>query len=271
LENGAIGARLRARWFLILIAALIAAAVGLTGEYTINSHGVKSKRRPLGVGSAQLLVDSNPSTLATINSTNADAQGLTARAPLYAEYATGTRITEEIARRAGIPPDTLAVEAVTDQVLPGQPQAAPPPSDAPHVVTLTATAQSAVIRIATVSKQAAVAERLAAATSTVLTRSVAGLAAREHPHPTRNGGPVSRIVLKPLGAPTAGTVYQGGNLKKSVAYGVLAFLVLCLVVLLIDNLLVNRSRRRRQERAAREAAAAEQPTADAEATAQVSS
>jgi hypothetical protein len=247
-ENG-VGARLRARWYLVLIVAIIAVAIGLTGEYTVNRNGVKSKSKPIGVGSAQLLVDSNPSTLATINSLNSDAQGLSARAPLFAEYATGTSIKTRIASLAGVPFDTLSVTAITDQAAPGQPAAAVPAASGPHIVTLTATAQSSVIRIATVSKQAAVAEKLAAATSTVLRNSVAKLAASEHIRPVKGQAPASKVVLKQLGAPIGGTVIEGGSIKKSVAYGVVSFLLLLLVVLAFDNMLLGRARRKK-ERAA---------------------
>ena len=247
MENGSIGSRLRARWYLVLIAAVVSCAVGLSGEYTVGHSGLKSKDRPQGVGSAQLLVDSKPSTLATL-SLSSDEKALDARAPLYAEYATGTAVKTRIAQLAGVPFDSLTVFALTNQVTPRTSSANPPVPSTGHFVTLTATAQSAVIRITSVAKKTSVAEKLAAATATALRQSVARLAASEHFTPTtktKTKTPIVKIILRPLGAPTGSTVLRGGSAKKSIAYGVVAFIIFLILIVLLDNLLLGRAARRR--------------------------
>ena len=233
----------------MLVAVIVACAVGLSGEYTIGHSGVKSKDRPQGVGSAQLLVDSKPSTLATL-SLSSDEKALDARAPLYAEYATGTAIKSRIARLAGVSVDSLSVFALTNQVTPRTSSVNPPVPGTGHYVTLTATAQSAVIRITSVAKKAAVAQKLAAATATALRQSVARLAASEHFTPAKSKAktkpaPIVQIVLRPLGAPTGSTVLRGASAKKSIAYGAVTFIVFLILIVLLDNLLLGRATRRK--------------------------
>jgi hypothetical protein len=102
-----VGSRLRRRWYLVILAAIIALVVGATTVLKVGHGHLKVKRSVYRVAIGQVLVDTNPSTLT--NTTGA-SRGLAGRAQLISEYATGPRIVARIASQVGVPVSSLTVQ-----------------------------------------------------------------------------------------------------------------------------------------------------------------
>ena len=105
-----IGARLRKRWYLVILAVIIALLVGATAVVKVGHKGLKVKRSVYRVGVGQLLVDTNPSTLTNITS---GAGALGGRAALIAQYSTGPQVVDQVAKIAGVSPSSLTLQAQT--------------------------------------------------------------------------------------------------------------------------------------------------------------
>jgi hypothetical protein len=105
-----IGARLRKRWYLVILAAIIAVLVGATAVVKFGHSGLKVKRSVYRVGIGQLLVDTNPSTLTNITS---GAGSLGGRAALIAQFSTGPQVANEVAKLAGVSTSSLTLQAQT--------------------------------------------------------------------------------------------------------------------------------------------------------------
>jgi len=105
-----IGARLRKRWYLVILAAVIALLVGGATVVKFGHKGVKVNRSVYRVGVGQILVDTNPSTLTNITSGSGALGG---RAALIAQYSTGPGVVNLIAKLAGVSPASLTVQAQT--------------------------------------------------------------------------------------------------------------------------------------------------------------
>ncbi len=105
-----IGARLRKRWYLVILAAIIALLVGATAVAKIGHKGLKVNRSVYRVGIGQLLVDTNPSTLTNIT---AGSGALGGRGALIAQYSTRPQVVDQIAKLAGVSPASLTLQAQT--------------------------------------------------------------------------------------------------------------------------------------------------------------
>jgi hypothetical protein len=103
-----IGARLRKRWYLVILAAIIALLVGASSVVKFGHKGLKVNRSVYRVGIGQLLVDTNPSTLTNIVSGSGALGG---RAELIAQYSTGPGVVNNIAKLTGVSPNSLTVQA----------------------------------------------------------------------------------------------------------------------------------------------------------------
>lgn len=104
--------RLLARWYLVLLAAIIAVLVG--GSTVAHfAHGtLKEKKTKYFVATAQLLVDSNPSTLIDV-APQSGQTNLASRAPLIATYANQPSVRDAIAKRVGIDPSKITLLTAT--------------------------------------------------------------------------------------------------------------------------------------------------------------
>jgi hypothetical protein len=103
-----IGARLRRRWYLVILAAIVGIAVAGASLVKVSSKGIHQTRTVYHVASGELLIDTDPSTLT--NLTNS-ASGLAGRASLIAQYSTGPTVIHRIAQKMGIPTKALTVQA----------------------------------------------------------------------------------------------------------------------------------------------------------------
>lgn len=105
-----LGTRLRRRWYLVVLSAIVAIAVAGATLVTFKHGSPHEKRTIYHVAQGQVLVDTDPSTLTNVTATSS---GLGDRAELIAEYATGPAIVRKIAARAGVPITQLSVQAET--------------------------------------------------------------------------------------------------------------------------------------------------------------
>jgi hypothetical protein len=103
-----IGARLRRRWYLVILAAIVGIAAAGASLVKVSSKGIHQTRTVYHVASGELLIDTDPSTLT--NLTNS-ASGLAGRASLIAQYSTGPTVIHQIAQKMGIPTKALTIQA----------------------------------------------------------------------------------------------------------------------------------------------------------------
>jgi len=164
-------ARLRARWYLVIVAAIVGVLVAGGTLYKVNSHGFKRKQHLFFVGSAQILVDSNPSMLTNSGSAKG---GLSGRAALIADYATDQSVVRGIARRSKLPEKKLIVQAATAKAnaTGGSVGKAMKTGSGKNSVLFRATQQGPTIDITTQSKTLAHARVLAGAAVAALRSSI---------------------------------------------------------------------------------------------------
>ena len=103
-----IGARLRRRWYLVILAAIVGIAVAGASLVKISSKGIHQTRTVYHVASGELLVDTDPSALTNVTKS---ASGLGGRASLIAVYSTGSNVINQIAHKMGIDAKALTVQA----------------------------------------------------------------------------------------------------------------------------------------------------------------
>ena len=103
-----IGARLRRRWYLVIVAAIVGVAAAGASLVKISSKGIHETRTVYKVAAGELLIDTDPSTLTNVTRLGA---GLAGRAALIAEYSTGPGVINDIAKRMGVPVKALTVQA----------------------------------------------------------------------------------------------------------------------------------------------------------------
>lgn len=163
--------RLRARWYLVLIAAILGILVSGVMLLKLGKDGLHEKHQKYFVGTAQLLVDTNPSTLTNVL---AAGNSLGGRAALIAQYSTGANVVDRIAKLAGIPVSQLTVQSATTSVsstgaAKSKTTLAP---GGPNSVVLRTTHASQTIDITTQSSSKAAARNLAAATVSAMKSSL---------------------------------------------------------------------------------------------------
>lgn len=103
-----LGARLRRRWYLVILAAIVGIAVAGASLVKISHKGIHESRTTYHVATGQILVDTDPSTLTNVTNS---AGGLAGRATLIAEYSTGPAVIDQVARKVGLPATSISVQA----------------------------------------------------------------------------------------------------------------------------------------------------------------
>ncbi len=270
-----VGARLRARWYLVALAIIVAILVAGASLYHLGSGGLVKKESVYHVGSAQLLVDTDPSALTTVG--GSASQGLGARAPYIAEYATSSAITAAISKSFGHPVKVQAV--VKASALGGASSASNSPGANPTTgagndsVVLQATGAAPTIQITTQAGSLPAARALAVATVTNLRQSLgrlqkaqaaaiarqdkaaasttsttkgkAGTTTTPATTTTQKASAPVKIILRTLGSITAANAVSTPKKSKAILYGVGALVLLLLVILAIDSALDGTRRRQR--------------------------
>jgi hypothetical protein len=193
----AVISRLRARWYLVL--------VGGATLVHISKHGVHRKHKVYYVGTGQILVDSNPSTLTNLSSS---AHGLNGRASLIAEYATDPSVVKRIAAAAKVPQSKLLVQAATAHATASGASAGKSlgTGKGHDSVLLRATQSGQTIEISTQAKKPAAAGRLAHATIIAVRAAITRL---------HNSQPINRVTTPAATATTATTATTSTTATKS--------------------------------------------------------
>jgi hypothetical protein len=175
--------RLRARWYLVIVAVVIAALVAGSTLVGVSSKGIHRKRHTYYVGTAEILVDSNPSTL---TNTSASGHGLNGKAALIAQYATDPGVVRSIAHDSRVPLSKLTVQAASSRATKTGASAgsAAKTGKGKLSVLLRATNSTQTINISTQSKKPAQAGRLAHGTV---------VAVRDAIRRLHNSQPINRV------------------------------------------------------------------------------
>jgi hypothetical protein len=182
--------RLRARWYLVLIAAILGILVSGLMLLKLGKDGLHEKHQKYYVGTAQLLVDTNPSTLTNVL---AAGNSLGGRAALIAQYSTGANVVDRIAKLAGLPVSQLSVQSATTSVsssgaAKSKTTLAP---GGPNSVVLRTTHASQTIDITTQSSSKAAARNLASATVSAMKSSLRQLQNSQSYNHTQTSSPTT--------------------------------------------------------------------------------
>jgi hypothetical protein len=220
---------------LVFALALIAA---IYSAYQINLFPPSLKSRALSVSAAssQILIDSPRSTLVT-GAEAGTLDGLATRAKIYGQYLSSLEARAEIAKRVGIPPQTISSFGPFSPASGGETYASQPSDERAEELLqegaqnrLVFTAQEGV-PILTVSAQAATADRaiaLASASFETLQKYVRQL--RTDGKPVREG-----VIVRQLGAPEGGTLGGSNNIILMVLAFLLVFGLGCAAILVVPN------------------------------------
>lgn len=255
-------ARLRARWYLVAIAAIVGVLVAGASLFHVGPHGLVQKKTKYDFATTQLLIDSDPSTLTNITALSSSGD-LAARAPYIAEYATSPSVARKITAAFGHP---ARIEAAVKSAGAGGATNSPGKNvsigGGSDTVVLQATSSSPTIQVSAQAGSVALARSLAVATIHGLRRSLVklqnaqdavlqasasttsttvtssstthGQGTSSSPTTTKKGAPI-KIVLRALGAIDASTVVATPSQSKAILYGIGTFVILLLVILVVDN------------------------------------
>lgn len=226
------------RKLLVGLVAALALFVSLYSAFQISLFPPSLQKRSLTVAAAssQILVDSPQSTLVA----GAEAgtfSALATRAKIYGQYLSSLAARAEIAKRAGVPPQSIATSGPFSPASGGETYASQPSNERAEELLqegagnrLVFTAQEGV-PIITVSAQAPTSEQavaLASASFETLKDYVRRL--RTDGTPVRKG-----VIVRQLGAPEGGTLGGSNNLILMVLAFLLVFGLGCAAILVVPS------------------------------------
>jgi hypothetical protein len=226
------------RKFLVGLVVVLALFAAILSAYRFSPAPPSFEKRSLTVAAAssQILVDSTNSTLVT-GAEAGELDALATRAKIYGQYLSSLAAREEIARRVGVPPETISTSGPFSPATGQQEYAAQPSGERADELLqegagnrLVFTAQEGV-PILTVSAQAATTDRavaLAAASFETLKAYVDKL--RASGKPVRQG-----VTVRQLGAPEGGTLGGSNNLILMVLAFLLVFGLGCAAILVLPT------------------------------------
>lgn len=275
--------RLAARWYLVLLAGLIGALVGASTIVHLAHGSLREKRTIYFVGSSEILVDSDPSTLTDVAPASGQTN-LAGRAPLIATYANQPSVRDAIARRVGIAPSQITLEVTTGGKTgsaSNSPGKAAIGGRGADTIILHAGGASPTIEISTQATGLKKARALAGATIGAIEHALARLRAAQPattattttsttaiPPSKTSGSKVKRgkklaaakraaatqanqqakqvrtIVLRRLGGVNATEVVSRPKKSTAIVVAIATFVGLLIVILLLDNALAVRRRAR---------------------------
>ncbi|HEX6781225.1 MAG TPA: hypothetical protein VF125_04255 [Solirubrobacterales bacterium] len=218
----------------IVVALALAAAI--FSAYRFTAHGLEKRSLTVAAASSQILVDSPKSTLVA-GAEVGEFAALATRAKIYGQYLSSLAAREEIAKRVGVPAQSISTSGPFSPAT-GQQEYASQPSEerAGELLQegagnrLVFTAQEGV-PILTVSAQAATTDRavaLAAASFQTLKEYVDNLSA--------DGEPVRRgVTVRQLGAPEGGTLGGSNNVILMALAFLLVFGLGCAAILVLPT------------------------------------
>jgi len=220
----------------LVVALAFIAAIYSAYQINLNPPGIHNRELSVSAASSQILIDSPQSTLVT-GAEAGTLDALATRAKIYGQYLSSLAARAKIAKRVGIPAQTISTSGPFSPAN-GQQGYASQPADERAEELLQEGAQNRLVftaqegvPILTVSAQAATSDRavaLASASFATLKEYVQEL--RTDGTPVRNG-----VIVRQLGAPEGGTL--GGS--NNAILMVLAFLLVvglgCAAILVVPT------------------------------------
>jgi hypothetical protein len=220
---------------LVVVFALLA-AIYSSYRISIAPPGIASRELSVSAASSQILIDSPQSTLVT-GAEAGTLDALATRAKIYGQYLSSLAARAEIAKRVGIPPQTISTSGPFSPATGQQGYASQPANERAEELLqegaqnrLVFTAQEGV-PILTVSVQAATSDRaieLASASFATLKEYVQKL--RTDGTPVRKG-----VIVRQLGAPEGGTLGGSNNAILMVLAFLLVFGLGCAAILVVPT------------------------------------
>ncbi len=254
------------RKFLVGLVVVFALLAAIYSSYRISiaPPGVASRELSVAAASSQILIDSPQSTLVT-GAEAGTLDALATRAKIYGQYLSSLAARAEIAKRVGIPPQTISTSGPFSPAN-GQQGYASQPADERAEELLQEGAQNRLVftaqegvPILTVSAQAATSERavaLAGASFATLKEYVQKL--RTDGTPVRKG-----VIVRQLGAPEGGTLGGSNNAILMVLAFLLIFGLGCAAILVVPSFVARwRALNRLDQREASPAPTPVQPVHD---------
>ncbi|MGN6257811.1 MAG: hypothetical protein ACTHN3_08700 [Solirubrobacterales bacterium] len=220
---------------LVLVLALLAS---IYSAYRISLFppGLETRALSVSAASSQILIDSPRSTLVT-GAEAGTLDALATRAKIYGQYLSSLEARAEIAKRVGVPPESIATSGPFSPAT-GQETYASQPSNERAEELLQEGAQNRLVftaqegvPILTVSAQAPTSERaiaLAGASFATLKEYVSKL--RTDGTPVRKG-----VIVRQLGAPEGGTLGGSNDLILMVLAFLLVFALGCAAILVVPS------------------------------------
>ena len=220
---------------LVVVLALLA-AIYSSYRISLTPPGVASRELSVSAASSQILIDSPQSTLVT-GAEAGTLDALATRAKIYGQYLSSLAARAQIAKRVGIPAQTISTSGPFSPAN-GQQGYASQPADERAEELLQEGAQNRLVftaqegvPILTVSAQAATSERavaLASASFATLKEYVQKL--RTDGTPVRKG-----VIVRQLGAPEGGTLGGSNNAILMVLAFLLVFGLGCAAILVVPS------------------------------------
>lgn len=220
----------------LVFALALLAAIYSSYNVSLFPPGAESRSLSVSAASSQILIDSPRSTLVT-GAEAGTLDALATRAKIYGQYLSSLAARAEIAKRVGIPAQTISTTGPFSPAN-GQQGYASQPADERAEELLQEGAQNRLVftaqegvPILTVSAQAATAERaiaLASASFATLKDYVQEL--RTDGTPVRKG-----VIVRQLGAPEGGTLGGSNNMILMVLAFILVFGLGCAAILVVPT------------------------------------
>lgn len=212
--------RLIARWYLLLLALVIALLVSAATLFRFEHGHLTRIETHYYVASGQVLVDSAPSVLTTLSPLTSSAD-LAARAPIIAQYCTQTGLLNRIANSAGVKPTSLTLEAAIGSAKASGKGATNFVSHSAagtgkNLILLRATGVSPQIQVTTQASSEALARRLTFATMTWMQTTLIRLVNSQpaSAHALKIGNELPRAATSTTTTTTAAATAGTGSRKK---------------------------------------------------------
>lgn len=211
------------RRLLVTVAALLAALVAIVAcfQVSLSPPSVAQRSEASGAGSIGILVDSARSPLAD---TARDVTGLTARAGVLARVMAGGNVVREIAAKAGVPVNQIAVSGPV--ALPGEAAGSGEASSAlPYGISFSQSGELPVIAVETRAPTVAEARALAAAAPDAIRRVVRTVQAQQRTPAAK------QVQFRDLGPAQAKVVEESSGARMALVVFLVVFGLLLLAII----------------------------------------
>jgi hypothetical protein len=242
---------LRGLWrhrILVVLSAALAVGVALILAFKVSlPFTFQSRSYEVGIASTTALVDTPTSQVVDLGDSNDNSAGaLTGRAALIASLLSTSPLKDEIAKKAGIAPDTL-IAGAPGATTPSGETNAPVGSISPKdrrasFLDVQPSEGLPILMVAVQAPDVATASRLSNGAIEVLQTHLSSLAGVD-------GVPAGRrLVVKQLGAARVGAAQRGPSRVLAAVAGIFLFTLVCAAILVVEWLARNWKRAEALER-----------------------